>query len=298
MNFLTPVTSQWLETMTKRQPAMLSAGMRVPEVALRKFRSYTREELRTQGLEVEACNPDIELKGWIDIDAKPGETKTYSVLTEAGVVPLEMSGEEALMFNLAGEPKWPVPDRLMPSGVKFKNNYRSGTVKPEELSTREEAEAMLADLGPGFWLIKPSDVSPLVEITVTAEEKFGRYPWVIRADGGGVPDIQVGTTIQEQFVKFAKGAPGKWVIDPALQGGVRYELAVIATTSAHGILPVPIGPVPAGAVVESNGSLGGGLQVFLPEKSAAGNSTTQDEILASLKRIENALGIGSGPSWL
>lgn len=297
MNTVTPITPDALRSLTTQQPAMLAPGMRAPEAALHRFTNLTREQLRAYGVEVAACDPARKLKGWVDPDAKLGEVARYSVLTPAGVEMIEMPGEEARTWNLAGVPRWPVPDRTkIPSGVTFETADRSGVIPPEQLATEEEAAEMLEDVGDAFEIVS-AVVASGGRTRIVAAESEKRRPWVLRHKERPTQNYAVGLNIQEQVVKRAKGAPGRWSVSDV--DGLRYTPDRVAETSTLGMWRVPVGPLPTGAVVESAGPIGDALQVYVPGATAPVDSEViLQQILAEIREVKAIVGSGQAVPWL
>ena len=281
MNFLTPPPPGWLETQTSQSPQPLLPGQRLPEVAVRKFRTFTREELRAVGIEVAPCDPTRKIKAWIDPNDK--DDGDFLILSTDGVKSLYLTVREAQTFNLPGLPIFPVPNRSTPTKVEYNAGEGWRAAPPELLATPEEAERMVADLG-SEWSIEDASQGGKVSFRIPPEEP--RRPFVIRGHGFSA---NVGTLYQEQFVKFAKGAPGRWTFGESL--GVVFLKDVLAVSSPLGVVPVPV-EVPEGTVVESAGPIGDALQVYLPEKPTGGSGdvvTLLHKVLAGQEEIKALL---------
>lgn len=239
---------------------------------------FNRETYKAKfGNEPPTYDAALPPKSWVG-------SGSFKVFSDAGgnaaiadlVIPPIQDG-----VNLPGRksyPTWaPAPTTAM-TGAASGN---STSVNPAYLSTKADAEALMAELNGSSLYDEGDSAFPPFKISYPADET--RRMWAFVANGR---PVVAGSLLMQKYA-HGVGAPGKWDLS---QGEPAWDSEALTSDPPVTLSPVPVPvDIPAGAIFVPGGPFGG-WQVKLageadPGSAPAAGGLTADQA-AALHRVD------------
>ena len=234
---------------------------------LNLFQTCTRAQYEAAGGPLVPFDPTRPEQDWWD-DSATADPMTYNVVVGANgfqsISQIRLPLAQAKAPNFKGRPAYPKYSVAQTEAV-FPHAAPSNPslVDPYTLSTQDQANAMLTELGgmsvvdqggPNSEVILPGIGEIIWPVSYPADDP--RRLFAVILNNG--KQANVGTALKEKYVNGV-GAPGQWVADATQTSGLSWRATELAdgSASAAPALPVPCRPLRANERLMT--SLVGGL---------------------------------------
>lgn len=225
---------------SKPQPSDAAYGIDV----LKLFKEYDRSGYNAAfGVDPPTYNPALPTKSWFDSAADLTEEYTYTTYDASGglsggipaLKTITIPGVQALAVNIPGVHSYP-PYAIEPTtaGVVDPTGLTVSPVVASNLSTRDQAVALAAEIGLGPEVIGEFTMTPLYKIAYPESEK--RRIWIINFKSA---QVTVGRLLQAKS-KNGVGAPGHWNLDGAEPNWISELPSPNSMPPANPLQPVPM----------------------------------------------------------
>ncbi len=204
--------------------------------ALTQFATVTRESFETKtGKQAPSFDPSRPAKNWYDLTQTTG-TSTYTVINNGAVSTITMPANFAATVNLPGLYKY--PDYVVPTSGAYISNGNGGKVRlnPTYLSTREQADALKAEIGDPRLTVVEDRAGVTGFGAYVYDDNETRRVFLLNS-------VNVGTLLNARN-KEGVGKPGSWVKQQ--DNPLAYTFVITPDKDpgfGQAFMPVPIRPL-------------------------------------------------------